>query len=113
MQNVAWPTMIARTPRGSPTVANVVLRAMPVTMPGSAIGKIRTKDTTSRPKKACRATASAASDPSTRAIAVAPRATAIDVRNASRRPVLATASSSHFSDSEVGGQADVPVSLNA
>ena len=113
MQNVAWPMTIASIPSGRPVVANVVLRAIPVTMPGSAIGKITTNETTSRPKNRCRATASAASDPSRRAISVAPSATTIEVRKASRRPVFAIAISTHFRDSEVGGQAEVPLSLNA
>ena len=82
MQNVACPTTIARRPSGRPVVAKVVLRAIPVTMPGSAIGKITTNDTASRPKKPWRATANAARLPSTRAIPVAPRAARSDVMSA-------------------------------
>ncbi len=49
-QKVAWPTMIVNNPRSTPNVRNVELRAMPVTIPGSAIGRITTNDTVSRPK---------------------------------------------------------------
>jgi len=55
----------------------------------------------------------AASDPRTRATTVAPRAMTIEVRKASRRPVFAIACSIHFVESELGGHADVPFSLNA
>ena len=55
MQNVAWPTMIVNspsaTPNGSSTSRNVAFSAMPVTMPGSAIGRITRNEIVSRPKK--------------------------------------------------------------
>ena len=59
--------------------------AMPVTMPGSAIGSSRSSDTTSRPKKRLRWTAAAASVPSTSAISVATDATRTDSQNAAQK----------------------------
>ena len=50
MQNVAWPTTIANMPSGNDRVANVVLSAMPVTMPGRAIGRMITNEIASRPR---------------------------------------------------------------
>ena len=50
MQNVAWPMMIVISPNSTPNVWNVELRAMPVTTPGRAIGRISRKLTVSRPK---------------------------------------------------------------
>ena len=51
MQNVAWAIttvhMLSETPR---MVVNMLFRAMPVTMPGSAMGRITRRLMTSRPK---------------------------------------------------------------
>ena len=72
MQKVAWPTTIVNRLRSMPRIwVKVELSAIPVTIPGSAIGRITRKEIVSRPKKRCRATASEASVPSTSAIAVA------------------------------------------
>jgi hypothetical protein len=52
MQNVAWPTTIVSSPSDTPsTCVKVEFSAMPVTMPGSAIGRTTRNDTASRPKK--------------------------------------------------------------
>ena len=52
MQNVAWPMTIVRRPSDTPsTCVKVELSAMPVTMPGSAIGSTTRNETASRPKK--------------------------------------------------------------
>ncbi len=48
---------------------------MPVTTPGSAIGRISSSETASRPKKRLRASAAAASVPSSSAMAVDQAAT--------------------------------------
>ena len=84
MQNVAWPTMIVKrpssTPNGSGRLRKVALSAIPVTIPGSAIGRMTRNEIVSRPKKRWRATASAASVPSRSAIAVAPSAALSDIR---------------------------------
>ncbi len=69
----------------------VVFRATPVTMPGSAIGRITRNEIVSRPKKRWRATASEASVPRTIAIAVAARPALIELKKASRAPSLSIA----------------------
>ena len=52
MQNVAWPMMTVSRPSDTPsTCVNVAFSAMPVTMPGSAIGRTTRNETASRPKK--------------------------------------------------------------
>ena len=52
MQNVACATTIVRKPRSQPNIVrNALLSAMPVTMPGSAIGRMISSETASRPKK--------------------------------------------------------------
>ena len=51
MQNVACPQMIVKRPSWMPsTCVNVVFSAMPVTMPGSAIGSTTRNEIVSRPK---------------------------------------------------------------
>ena len=52
MQNVAWPMITVIRPKlfGPITVASAALSAMPVTMPGSAIGRMTRKLTDERPK---------------------------------------------------------------
>jgi hypothetical protein len=50
MQNVACATTMVTKPSSQPNrVRNALLRAMPVTIPGSAIGRITSSDTVSRP----------------------------------------------------------------
>ena len=52
MQNVAWPTITVNSDRSTPsTCVNVAFSAMPVTMPGSASGRMIRNETVSRPKK--------------------------------------------------------------
>ncbi len=63
---------------GIPRLLIVVLSAMPVTMPGRAIGRTSANDSVSRPKKWKRCTASAASVPRISARTVAPNPTWID-----------------------------------
>ena len=53
------------------TCVNVELSAMPVTIPGSAIGRMTRNEIVSRPKNRWRATAIEASVPSSSASAVA------------------------------------------
>ena len=85
------------TPNGSGRLRKVVFSAMPVTIPGSAIGRMTRNEIASRPKKRCRATASAASEPSRSAIAVAPSAAFTERSSASRTPGLSsTARPNHF-----------------
>ena len=67
MQNVACPMMIVQMlklmPIGSRTFRIVACSASPVTIPGSAIGRMTRNEIVSRPKKRERDTASAASVP--------------------------------------------------
>ncbi len=49
-QNVAWPMMMVQMPNGTSPVLNAALSAMPVTMPGSAMGSSTSRLTVSRPK---------------------------------------------------------------
>ena len=58
--------------------------AMPVTIPGSAIGRTNRRDIASRPKNFARASAAAASVPRSSASAVDTRATRIDSASASQ-----------------------------
>ena len=52
MQNVACPMTIVKSPSDTPsTWVKVELSAMPVTMPGSAMGSTTRNETASRPKK--------------------------------------------------------------
>ena len=89
MQKVACPTITVNSVRSTPsTWVKVALSAMPVTIPGSAIGRITRNEIVSRPKKRWRETAIAASVPSTIAIAVAPSPAFTEVQSASRTPGL-------------------------
>ncbi len=69
-----------------PNVRNAVLSAIPVTMPGRAIGRMTRKETVSRPKKRKRWTANESSDPRTRATSVAPIAAWSEASRAERTP---------------------------
>ncbi len=89
MQNVAWATTMVHSARSTlSTCVNVAFRAMPVTMPGSAIGSTTRNDSAFLPKKSKRASANAASDPRIIAIAVAASPTLTLVSSASRTPWL-------------------------
>src|ERR1700690_2236654 len=80
-QNVAWPITIVHSDRLMWPAMKAELSAMPVTIPGSAIGRTSRDDTASRPKKRRRATPNAAAEPSTSAIPVAIRPTRRDTHN--------------------------------
>src|SRR5262245_22363052 len=71
MQKVAWPITIVHSDRPIPQKTKNELSAMPVMMPGSAIGKTTANETVSLPKNLKRCTAKAAADPSSSAIDVA------------------------------------------
>ena len=91
----------------------VACSASPVTIPGSAIGRMTAKVMTSRPKKRYRATASDASVPSTSAIAVAQSAAMTEILSASRTSSLSNATENHFVLQSSIGHACVTCSLNA
>ncbi len=104
--------MIVNRPKPVPASLIVAFRAMPVTIPGRAIGRTRTNDTVSRPKNRKRCTASAARLPSTIASAVAANAACNDSANASRTDSLAMASANQLVVSAPIGQVCERSALN-
>ena len=114
MQKVAWPTITVNRLRSMPrTCVKVSLSATPVTIPGSAIGRMTRNEIVSRPKNRWRATASEASVPRIRAIAVATRPTLSEVMKASRALALLIASLNHCVVRLGGGHSRVFDELNA
>src|ERR687885_547421 len=99
MQKVAWPITIVQSD-GSTWWAGLFekneLSAIPVTTPGSAIGRTSRKLTASRPKKRKRLTAAAAAVPRTSATAVATAAAFSESTSASRASVFSQASWNHL-----------------
>jgi hypothetical protein len=83
MQNVVCPIAIVQNPGAMSARWNAELSAMPVTMPGRAIGRMKPIAIRSLPRNVLRASASAASVPSTTAARVAPSATSADNISAS------------------------------
>ncbi len=112
MQNVACATITVKYPNGTPPALKAELSAMPVTMPGSAIGSTTSRLITSRPKNRYRWTAKARQVPSTRASAVAPRPTLTLVQSADRAPALSSVRRHHSSVSPLGGKPNVRDELN-
>src|SRR4051794_22891567 len=78
MQKVAWPKTIVQVEKGRFMMSKAERKAMPVMMPGRAIGRMNNSDSDSRPKKRARAKAAAASVPMMRARSVAISATLSD-----------------------------------
>src|SRR3954447_19341527 len=113
MQNVACPITIVSNENRTPPNAKNEFSAIPVMMPGSAIGSTRTNDTTSRPKNRKRCTANAASEPSTRATAVATSAARTDSQSACRIASLCQADENHRVDNPESGQLCTFDGLNA
>ena len=105
--------MMVDRPNLTPKVWKVVLSAMPVTTPGSAIGSTSRKLIESRPKNAKRWTAMAARVPSTSAIVTAPSAARIEFINARGMAGLASASPNQCRLKPGGGQAMKALSLKA
>src|SRR3990172_4133471 len=73
-----WLITIVQNENGTCPRGIAGRRAMPVMIPGSAIGRMMTKDTADFPKKRVRHTAAAARVPRIRAMAVAVNATRIE-----------------------------------
>src|SRR2546423_14509666 len=73
-QNVACPITIVQYDRLVPQKAKNELSAMPVMIPGSAIGRTSSQEIASRPKKRKRESPKAAADPSNTGAGAAPRA---------------------------------------
>src|SRR4051794_31057156 len=84
MQNVPCPITIVQSENGMPENWMNEFRAIPVTTPGSAIGRTSSSETDSRPKKRKRATAKAAALPSSMAISEETNAALIDSQKAER-----------------------------
>jgi hypothetical protein len=113
MQNVACAITIVRNPSSTPSIVRkALLSAMPVTMPGRAIGRMISSETTLRPKNRVRRSARPARIPSRSAIAVARRATSMLTSSACRAPALCHATFHQWSVSPLGGQVNVRSTLN-
>src|SRR5437763_1267963 len=113
MQNVACPTMIVVSENVWSLNVKNAFSAMPVMIPGSASGRIRTNEIASRPKKRKRCTAKAAIDPRIIARAVAIRPALTDSQNADRASALCHVDDSHFVDRPGIGQLCTFDRLNA
>src|ERR1022692_891375 len=104
MQNVACPITIVQSDRLMCPKRKNEFSAMPVTIPGSAIGRISRNVTDSRPKKRNRAIANAAIEPSTIAVDVASTAARTDSQIALRTSGEFQAIPNHFVEKLVIGQ---------
>src|SRR5207248_10661139 len=113
MQNVACPMMIVNRPKLSPLKLMKEFSAMPVMIPGSAIGSTSSSEIASRPKKRKRCTAKAAIDPSTTAIPVDSRPARTDSHSAWRISALCQVEENHLVDSPDSGQLWTFDGLNA
>src|SRR6202011_6246348 len=88
MQKVAWPMTIVSSEKVRLLKLMNEFSAMPVMIPGSAIGRISTSDTASRPKKRKPSTAKAAIVPTSIATPVASSPARRDSDRAWRTSVL-------------------------
>src|SRR3981081_596586 len=99
MQKVACPTTIVSSEKLRLLKLMNELSAMPVMIPGSAIGSTSSSETASRPKKRKRSSAKAAIDPSTTAIPVDSRPARTDSHSAWRISALCQVEENHLVDS--------------
>src|SRR5919201_4233277 len=113
MQKVAWPTTIVQSEKFTPRTVKNEFSAIPVMIPGSAIGSTRTNDTASRPKKRKRWTAKAAALPRTTAIDVAATAALSESSKAPRASSLCHAVENHLVENPEIGQLWMFEGLNA
>jgi hypothetical protein len=113
MQKVAWPMTIVVSENCTPPNAKNEFSAIPVMIPGSAIGRTSTNETASRPKKRKRCTANAAADPRTTAIAVARSAARTESHSAWRMSSSLNADENHRVESPPSGQLCTFEGLNA
>jgi hypothetical protein len=111
MQNVACPTIIVKIVNLPKKLVNTLFKAIPVTMPGSAMGNTNSSDIDSRPKNLYLDIAAAAKDPKIKAITVAKSATTALRVIAYRTPSLTAAFDHHVVVKPVGGQANEVFSL--
>src|SRR5262245_53091340 len=103
MQKVAWPATIVQNPGSSRASLMAESKAMPVMMPGSAIGIAKSTVSVCLPRKFPRASAKAASVPSSSAPTVAALATASDRRSAAHISLREKARSNQCSVRPGGG----------
>jgi len=95
--------MIVQNENGISARLKAERKAIPVIMPGSAIGKITKSEMVSRPKNLDLETAAAQSVPRTSAITVEIDATLTDNPNASQTSDLPQVTANHFKVSPGGG----------
>src|SRR3982751_1210207 len=103
MQNVAWPQTMVQNDGSNPPSRIAASSAMPVMIPGSAIGRMNSNVSESFARKRARASANAANVPSTSAMVVAQAATLTDSHIAGQMSVRANAAPNHLSVSPGGG----------
>ncbi|MNL45498.1 hypothetical protein D3C87_1681480 [compost metagenome] len=103
MQKVAWPSTMVQKENGISAIEKAERSAMPVMMPGSAIGRMTSSEMVSRPKKRVWLTAAAQSVPSTRATAVAIEATLTESVSAAQTSGRFQAMANHCVVSPGGG----------
>src|ERR1700726_5017889 len=113
MQKVAWPITIVSNEKVRLLKLMNEFSAMPVMIPGSAIGSTSTSDTASRPKKRKRSTANAAIVPMSIAIVVAKRPARNDSHSAWRTSALCQVEENQRVDRPVSGQLWTFEGLNA
>ena len=104
MQNVAWPRTMVQKLNGISSRLNAERSAIPVMMPGSAIGRMTSSDTASRPKNFAPDTAAAHSVPRISASSVEIAATCNDSVSAGQMSAASQATPNHLSVSPGGGQ---------
>src|SRR3981081_126895 len=113
MQKVACPTTIVSSEKLRLLKLMNEFSAIPVMIPGSAIGSTSTSDTASRPKKRKRSTANAAIVPSTIAIAVASSPARTESQSAWRTSALCHVDENQRVESPDSGQLCTFDGLNA
>jgi hypothetical protein len=104
MQKVVCPIAIVQNPGGTSARRNAECSAMPVTMPGNAMGRMKLIAIQSLPRNSRRARASAASVPSSTAASVAPRATRAESSSASSTSERSTAAANQRVVKPCGGK---------
>src|ERR671933_1137806 len=104
MHKVACPMTIVVSENRTPPNVKKEFSAIPVMIPGSAIGRTSSSETASRPKKRKRATANAAAVPSTSATPVASSPAFSDRYSACRISSLCQVDPNHLVESPGGGQ---------
>src|SRR3954447_11460175 len=104
MQNVACPMTIVQSDGWIEPNEKNEFSAIPVTTPGSAMGRTSKNVTASRPKNRDRLTAAAAAVPSRTATTVARPAAFRERKNASRASWLSHAARNHLVENPAIGQ---------